>query len=437
METNIKIVDAMCGAGKTSWAIQMINAAEKVPGFGEQPDKKYIYVTPYLDEVKRVVKNTKADFFEPDAQLGKGSKMEHFKMMIALGKNIVTTHEIFKRMDVETIEDIETEGYVLIMDETAQVIEAINSISEEDISYLLKLNSIKIEDELGKVTWLDEEYGKSENSRFRDIKIMADNGTLFIQNNKAFYWTMNVKAFEVFEEVYILTYLFDAQVQKYYYDMQNVEYEKYSVQKVENRYSIVTYDKTLEQREEMYNKLNIYEGKMNHNFDNREEDASAKELKTIKENQLSGGWFDKASKGEITQLNKNLLNYFTNYHNVPMGELFWTTLSNMAPELTNKKYKFNKKGNREKDNFLSFNARATNDYADRTAMAFVYNRFMNPNDKAFFTTRGISVNQDLLAVSDLIQFLFRGCIRKGEPMSCYIPSERMRKLLNDWAEFKI
>ena len=29
METNIKIVDAMCGAGKTSWAIQMINAAEK------------------------------------------------------------------------------------------------------------------------------------------------------------------------------------------------------------------------------------------------------------------------------------------------------------------------------------------------------------------------------------------------------------------------
>ncbi|MFJ8263528.1 hypothetical protein ACIQ4I_16490 [Rummeliibacillus sp. NPDC094406] len=101
------------------------------------------------------------------------------------------------------------------------------------------------------------------------------------------------------------------------------------------------------------------------------------------------------------------------------------------------KCKFDKKGNREKDNFLPFNARATNNYGDRNAMAYVYNRFMNPNEKKFFTSRGVNVNEDLLAVSDLIQFIFRGCIRNGEPMNCYIPSERMRSLLKQWANFEV
>lgn len=38
-ETKIKVIDAICGAGKTSWAIQMINDSEKVNGFGETSDK--------------------------------------------------------------------------------------------------------------------------------------------------------------------------------------------------------------------------------------------------------------------------------------------------------------------------------------------------------------------------------------------------------------
>ncbi|WP_253957833.1 hypothetical protein [Metabacillus halosaccharovorans] len=436
-KTKINVVDAICGAGKTSWAIQKINDAEKVAGFGERPDKKYVYVTPFLNEVERVIKSTKADFFQPDPTKGNGSKLEHFKMMVELEKNIVTTHEIFKRLDADTLEMIEEAGYTLIMDETAQVIESLNDISEEDIDILLRLNAIEI-DGLGKVTWVDENYGRSKNFRYLDIKIMADNGTLFVQENQAFYWTMNVKAFEVFDEVFILTYLFDSQEQKCYYDMHNVAYSKHSVQIIEDRYELVQYNPHLEPRQQIYELLNIHDGGLNHNFDHREEDANGKQLKQIKNHQLSSRWFqEKATKKDIEQLNKNLVNFFTNKCSVGVDELFWTTLSGMAPNLKNKKCKFNSKGNRYKDNFLPFNARATNNYADRTAVAYVYNRFMNPNDKKFFTSRGVAVNEDLLAVSDLIQFLFRGCIRKGESMSCYIPAERMRKLLKDWAEYKI
>ncbi|WP_255285183.1 hypothetical protein [Bacillus thuringiensis] len=325
--TKIKVIDAICGAGKTSWAIQMINDSEKVNGFGEMLDKKYIYVTPFLNEVERVSNSTKADFFQPDATKGKGSKIEHFKMLVELGKSIVTTHELFKRLDVETLEEIEQEGYVLIMDEVANVLEAIN-VSHKDIEYLLKWNAIEV-DALGKVTWLDVDYGQDKDDRFRDIKIIAENENLFILKEKAFYWTMNIKAFEAFDEVYILTYLFNGQIQKYYYDMHNVQYTKNGVQKNGDRYELTEYNPAIEARKALYGLLNIYEdyqigksvSKMNSNYDSREKLTSKQ-----KYYQLSSTWFDNALEEDLKQLKNNANNYLRNICPTDNNKIFWTTI---------------------------------------------------------------------------------------------------------------
>lgn len=129
--------------------------------------------------------------------------------------------------------------------------------------------------------------------------------------------------------------------------------------------------------------------------------------------------------------------FFRRQVNCKNNELFWTTKKDFAEDLKNSKCKINKKDDRTKDNYVALNARATNEYADRKATAYVYNRFMHPMEKKFFEIRGVKVDEDLLAVSDLVQFLFRGCIRKGEVMHCYIPSPRMRGLLIDWLNYKI
>lgn len=42
----IKVCDAIMGSGKSSAAITYMN---------EHPDDKFIYITPYLNEVKRIV----------------------------------------------------------------------------------------------------------------------------------------------------------------------------------------------------------------------------------------------------------------------------------------------------------------------------------------------------------------------------------------------
>lgn len=441
--TEITVIDAICGAGKTSYAIQMMNESyqqglETVEGFGEDSyiDKsdKFIYVTPFLDEVKRVKRETNIDIITP---MNRPTKRHHVDALVKLGHNIAMTHELFARLSVSTLSEIESQGYTLIMDEVANVLQQVN-ISKKDIDLLVSSNFIEIEED-SKVKWIDKDYDSTDYdgqkfNRFNDIKILAEKNNLYMQNGAAMFWVMDVQSFSSFDEVYILTYLFDGQIQKYYYDIHDLDYEKKSVTKQNGRYVLKEYNVDKEPRSEIGELLSIYEdyesktgrkSKLNSNYDN-----------DIDKWTLSSSWFEKASNEQINQLNKNLYSFFKNRCSTPNNQLFWTAKKSIAPKLVNGKTKINKNDDRTKDNFLPLNARATNEYRDRTAMAYVYNRFMNPMEKSFFYNRGVTVNEDMLAQSDLIQFLFRGCIRNNEVMNCYIPSKRMRELLYDWLEYK-
>ena len=44
------------------------------------------------------------------------------------------------------------------------------------------------------------------------------------------------------------------------------------------------------------------------------------------------------------------------------------------------------------------------------------------------------VNQDMYALSVLIQWIFRSAVRKGEEVWLYVPSKRMRHLLIEWLD---
>lgn len=436
MEQTINVVDDICGSGKTSWAIQEINDSinrNKKLAFGEALEQeKFVYVTPYLKEIERVRESVEIDFVEPDVINGKGSKLKHFQALIQLGKSIVTTHQLFKKLDVETLNLIEEMGYTLIMDEVANVLEQYD-ITKSDIELLIANKTIRI-GKKHKVEWLNADYS----GKFSDMKILAESDNLILQNGSAMFWTMNTRAFEAFEKVFILTYLFDGQTQCSYYQANDIRFQKLSVNNVNGRYGLIEYNNTLENRKAIYELLNIYEdptgndkkSPLNSNFEYRQK------IKTG-DTALSTTWFNNAPDEAIKQLSKNLQNYFRTVVPTENEKLFWTTVKIHAPKLKNAKTKYNAKGLREKDNFLSINARATNKYKNRTTMAYVYNRFINPMERNFFAEYEVNVNEDALAVSDLIQFMFRGCIRDGEPMNCYIPSTRMRKLLKDWSEYKI
>ena len=78
------------------------------------------------------------------------------------------------------------------------------------------------------------------------------------------------------------------------------------------------------------------------------------------------------------------------------------------------------------------NKRASNEYAQKTSVVYPVNRYINPGIKNFFLKHDVDVNEDGFALSEMLQFIWRSAIRKGEEIYVYIPSVRMRNLLKQW-----
>ena len=151
-----------------------------------------------------------------------GSKLEGLKQLIIKGRNITSTHSLFSMADEELIMLLKSNNYILVLDEVMDVVQQVENITSDDIKNLFDQELIEISDEEnGMVKWIAEGY----NGRYNDIMAMAEAKTLYYVNNTLMVWAMPVEIFKVFDEIYLSTYLFDYQIQKYYYDYFNIEYE--------------------------------------------------------------------------------------------------------------------------------------------------------------------------------------------------------------------
>ena len=136
---------------------------------------------------------------------------------------------------------------------------------------------------------------------------------------------------------------------------------------------------------------------------------------------MSMKWFSKSENElKVKQLKKNIYNFFRNISKTPSNKNMWTCY---------KKYQSKVKGSGYSKGFVSCNSRATNEFSDKEALAYCINRYMNPFYKKFFSSRGIHVNENKYALSELLQWIWRSQIRNGQPIDLYIPSKRMRTLL--------
>ena len=399
------VVDSIMGKGKTSWAIQNIVLDNR--------NEKFLYVTPYLDETQRVLEQCKkygVEVYIPEAKKGKGSKAEHLKILMAQGKNIITTHALFDRIDNECLDIIKGKNYTLYLDEVHEVVKQ-HSLTDKDLNLLLNSNYIEVKDD-GKIEWISEDY----EGKFEEFRNLCNLGSLYLYAHQIFVWCFPISIFEAMAKTYILTHHFEGQLQSSYYRFHNVEYKMKYVKKIQEKtdtqnvlYSLIDYKEEYDRKdiEEIMDKIHIYEGNLN--FD--------------KGISLSSTWFMKANKIILKSIKNNILNYFKNIVRGKSEENMWTTLKTAREQL---------KGDGYSKGFVELNARATNKYKHKKNLAYVYNRYLNPIEAGFFKKYGIEVNEDLYALSELLQWTFRSAIRDGKPINIYIPSERMRKLLKDY-----
>ncbi|MDW4398944.1 hypothetical protein QI036_09340 [Staphylococcus saprophyticus] len=68
----VKVIDAICGAGKSSWAIQEINDNINLKGFKKGVIRNIIYITPFIKETKRINQETNEYLKIPNEKYGEG-----------------------------------------------------------------------------------------------------------------------------------------------------------------------------------------------------------------------------------------------------------------------------------------------------------------------------------------------------------------------------
>ena len=389
----VTVVDARMGRGKTSAAIRYINE--------NRDDRRFLFVTPYLTEVERIC--TYCSFEEPGEDLG--TKSADLKHKMRLRRNLAITHALFYLMDLETLELAKENGYSIIIDESINIVERIPTSSKD---FNLIIENLADEDEIGRLIWRDPEY----EGRFNDYKALADHGSLF-RLDSALLNIFNPDLFGAFEEVIMLTYLFDGQMQKAYLDYFEIPYRVVGIEQDEYGYFFSEHPdcpppinlKDLVHIVDKERMLAPFWGKF----------------------ALSKNWYSKKDENsdEIRMLRRYLNYFFRSVAEADASTRIWTCYKDDVYKVLGPKRRY-------ASNFLPLNIRATNEYRGATAVAYLVNRFCDPNLMKFFSARDIHLDHDQFALSEMVQFVWRSAIRDNQPIDLYIPSKRMRDLFIGW-----
>jgi hypothetical protein len=426
MNNNIFVIDSFPGSGKTSWAIQKINKYDS--------SVNILFITPFLKEVERIIESCPdKDFYQPEAQKGHGSKMNHLVSMIYQHKNICSTHALLQNINEELIEALTVNNYVLFLDEAFQVLEAYDlypekkNLSEDerkelisqDVDWLQKDGYININPDYS-VTWNEN---KMVPNKYAEFKKAIDNNLIYMVRDSLFLWAFPHHLFmdNIFQEVYVLTYMWESQYQYYYYKYFNIEYQKYHMNKIGDQYKIVrteSNDFDIEWRKQIKEKITVYDNPKLNKIGDVYTDMRKHTYKTA----LSLSWYQNASPNKLLIMKNNIDNYFRNVTKSKPEKRLWCCFKEFQRKLRSKgaapKY------------WLEVTSRATNEWRDRDTLVYAVNRYPNVFYQDFFSQKGIELNLDEYAVSDLIQWIWRSAIRDNNPITIYLPSVRMRVLLD-------
>lgn len=379
------------GSGKTYEAIQ---GMKKHKG-------NFIYVTPFLDEVERIVKYVSGvqqpsityDYNEEDETYDTIYKRDNLIRLANSKVNLATTHSLFQKLhraDYSYFMD-----YDLILDEVITPIEVINMV-KDDIDLAFNQGLIVKNPKTNEVTYTGDEY---KGKLYAHLKKLCDTSNVIHINDRLLVWSFPPEIFKNFKSITVLTYLFEGSLLASYFEYYNIKYE-ITRPNYKN-------DETLKRK--IKELLNVYEGSAN----NMGEYLTS----------FSVNWLKNKS-------NKDYKKIFTTVENLIKRS--FKTKSSYNGYTTFKSFKNKLKGKGYTKGFIPVNERATNKYSEKQTMIYLANRFLNPNIKDFFRNKEVIVDEEKWALAELLQWIWRGSIRKNNPMNLFIPSKRMRRLLYKW-----
>ena len=424
----VEILDSIMSSGKTTAIIDWMD---------KNPQEKYIYVSPNLSEVvDRIPNSSKLDFISPSVDEFNSTKLEHLNSLLLEGKHICCTHKLYLSMNNFSMDLIASRGYTVILDEEIDVMQSYKGYSFKDVQWLMKEGYIKQNESDGSVDWIkDDELLNSSDHRYFYCKNLCDKKALYltrfdINSVKAksvmMVTQIPVRLLECAKRVIVLSYLFKGSILDCFLKLKGFEIKDFT-------------DVTVEYKRPSYFKDLI----------------TVVPPEDLKNFNLTSYWWEHKSteKDGISKVQNYILRNARKYSNGDNRLVCWTIPKDRAKGVSTASkttklvnpvgYVFSKEKIEDENNedktktvktpcWLAQNTRATNNFAHKTVMIHCYNRYPLQDIASYLEDYNCKLDDDVFALSELLQWAYRGCVRKNQKMTLCIGSKRMYELFQNW-----
>lgn len=405
MKNVIKILDYPCGSGKTTRMIE---------GFKEE--RKYLVIVPFLTEIERVISQSKSiAFVQPEETDNEtNTKTRSLEVQLLHGLNVVTTHTMYEKL-VPMVKEGLLEDYDIIIDEVPDVVKSVTSKSKTSIQeFYVDTGYIDVDVDTGLVRPTQKWWqNRDEVSDTLSLKILksAETGCLYLQDGQMFIWALPSSILTAGRSLTIMTYKSEGSM-------------------------LIAY----------LNKLALPYQVSNDNFLEEDFRRKAAELVTVE----GIGSLSKTPLTFTAQTKGSTLSSYCSKLALSLKNLKERRLKGIKQDnilLTCKKDVWlkasndNEKGDQHTQlaktsrlknaNWIANTTRGTNNYIHCSHLIYLYDQNINPVIARWLGNSSQEF-KDAYALTELIQWVWRSRIRMGEPITVFIPSQRMRELFERW-----
>lgn len=408
MQTKIELLDSIMGSGKTQGVIQwMLN----------NPQNKYLYVSPMLTEVEERIPTAcqALEFTYPCTEEYK-TKGQHLLRLLEEGCNVSFTHSLFTDLTKQHLALIRKHEYVLIVDEEVAFIEPYKgNYSRDDIVSLEKAGHIRVEeDNLGRVVWQWYDDNEMNDTAYSKLKRMSDLGMLYCakRDRKIMVVHLPIELVQSSRRVILLTYLFKGSVMESFMDLKGIEIVPFKeVVPPKTTKDVLTKAKSL---------ITFID---------------TTTTKAVSNLSMSSTWYSKnATTADLEKVSNAIFSVYRKFGD--KESFIFTAPKSLADYqyVKDEKLKRNiihKKMPKDVD-WIYCGTKATNMWSHKSIAVHAYNRYVNTAIKAYLQDYGTPPDDDMFALSEMVQWIFRTCIRNDEPLQLCILNNRMKGLLCNW-----
>ena len=464
--SNTFIVDSVMGSGKTNGLI----------AYAKQQNRPLLLLVERNSEVARIKEALGDSIVAVDSvwEDKKCTKMHFLEQSVQKGKTLVSTHQLMRYWSSEFLTEVKDKGYELIIDEALSSVMQIVNATTSDIKKMLDNKQIIIDkgSRFNRVCLGEpDDEGNVLLSKYTSLENIIRNKSTYLITNKdskgrevySLLECLREDLWDAFVKVKILTYQFEGSLLRCYFDLHGMDYELMSLADGE-------FGRYFNESGEKFKPLVTFLDKHN-NFADYSHRGRVYEGMSV--SWLTGG-NTRVLQDRTDLVQKNVRNAFykmeklgatketfaytfhktglEHYHPKRVSSLspvqqYWNgdraamvrPISPRKPSESLQSYTNRLDAHRQSLDaahravtWIPQNIRGVNEFRHKKFMAYLSNTYVHGTLKSFLISNGVHVDEEAFALSQCTQWLYRGCIREGLPMTVWVPCRRMRVLVQKW-----